>query len=443
MLLGEGPDGAYDARIVKDRHPHSDDGDRRFVRMTPKARRPKGRGTASGPDAELPYRSLVERVPAIVYVDPAGPEPTSPTYVSPFIETLLGYTPEVATGDPQWWAKTLHPDDRERVLAEWTKSDETGEPYTGEYRLIAADGRSVWIRDEAVLLRDEEGKPVHWQGVMIDITDPKKANDDLVRALALERKATEDMRRADETKMTFLTAVSHDIRTPLAAILGNALTLEEGDRLAITEEERDQLIHSLATKARRLNTIVTDLLDTERLASGVVEPRLQEVALGSFISLLVRDSEAMTERQVHLDTRAVTAWVDPQMISRIVENLLMNAARHTPPGTQVWVRVLPDGDNVLIAVEDEGPGIPEEHRESVFLPFEHGPMTSVHNPGVGVGLSLVVKFAELHGGRAWVQERDGGGASFRVLIPRGRGSEGSFTSRAEATDVSTDPTLGT
>ena len=411
--------------------------------MTPKARRPKSRGVASGPDPELPYRSLVERVPAIVYVDPAGPEPTSPTYVSPFIEQLLGYSPEVATGDPQWWAKTLHPDDRERVLAEWMKSDETGEPYTGEYRLIAADGRSVWIRDEAVLLRDDEGKPVHWQGVMMDITAPKQANDDLARALDLERKAAEDMRRADEIKMTFLTAVSHDIRTPLSAILGNALTLEEGDRLGITEEERNQLIHSLAAKARRLNTIVSDLLDSERLASGVVEPRVQEVAVGRFVSLLVRDSEAMAGRQVHVDTRSVTAWVDPQMIARIVENLLMNAARHTPPGSQVWVRVSPEDDNVLIAVEDDGPGIPEEHRESVFQPFEHGPMTSVHNPGVGVGLSLVAKFAALHGGRVWVQERDGGGASFRVLIPRGRGPEGSLTSRAEAADVSTDPTLRT
>jgi signal transduction histidine kinase len=107
------------------------------------------------------------------------------------------------------------------------------------------------------------------------------------------------------------------------------------------------------------------------------------------------------------------------MISRIVENLLMNAARHTPPECQVWVKVLPEGDNVLIEVEDDGQGIPEEHRESIFEPFEHGPMTSVHNPGVGIGLSLVARFAELHGGRVWVQDRDGGGASFRVLIPRG------------------------
>lgn len=388
--------------------------------MTPiRGKRSRGGGDSTRQEAELPYRSLVERVPAIVYIDPVGPEPTSPTYVSPFVEQLLGYSAEVATGDPAWWARALHPDDRERVLAEWTKSDETGEPYAGEYRLIAADGRTVWIRDEAVLLRDDAGDPVHWQGVMLDITDAKQANDDLTRALDLERQGMEDMRRADEIKTTFLTAVSHDIRTPLSAILGNALTLEEGDRLGITDEERKQLTHSLAAKARRLNTIVTDLLDTERLARGVVEPKLQEIAVGRLVSLLVWDSETMAGRQVHMDTRSVTAWVDPQMISRIVENLLMNAARHTPPESQVWVKVVPEDGNVLIAVEDDGPGLPEEHRESIFQPFEHGPMTSVHNPGVGVGLSLVAKFAELHGGRVWVEEREGGGASFKVLIPRG------------------------
>jgi PAS domain S-box-containing protein len=370
-------------------------------------------------DEELPFRSLVERVPAIVYVDPAGPEPTAPTYVSPFITQMLGYSPAESTGRSEWWSNILHPDDRERVLAEWTRSDETGDPYAGEYRLVAADGRVVWIRDEAVLLRDEHGEPVHWQGVMVDVTEAKRANQDLARALGLERQAMEDMRHADEIKTTFLTAVSHDIRTPLSAILGNALTLEGGDRLGITEEERKQLIHSLAAKARRLNAIVTDLLDTERLARGVIEPKLQEIAVGRLVSLLVWDSDALAGRQVHVDTRSVTAWIDPQMISRIVENLLMNAGRHTPPTSQVWVRVVPDGDDVLIAVEDDGSGVPEEHRDAVFRPFEHGPMTSVHNPGVGIGLSLVARFADLHGGRAWVEDREGGGASFRVRIPKG------------------------
>lgn len=161
--------------------------------MTPMSPKRSEDDAASAHEVELPYRSLVERVPAIVYVDPAGSEPTAPSYVSPFIETMLGYPPEVATGEGGWWARALHPDARERVLAEWSRSDASGEPYSGEYRLLAADGRTVWIRDEAVLLRDHEGTPVHWQGLMMDISDAKAATEDLTRALDLERRAAADI----------------------------------------------------------------------------------------------------------------------------------------------------------------------------------------------------------------------------------------------------------
>jgi PAS domain S-box-containing protein len=266
--------------------------------------------------------------------------------VSPFVEQLLGYSAEVATGDPEWWAQALHPDDRERMLAEWTRSDETGEPYAGECRLIAADGRTVWIRDEAVLLRDDAGEPVHWQGVMLDITDAKQANDDLTRALDLERQGMEDMRRADEIKTTFRRLPRH----PDTA-------------LCDPRQRPDPWKRGTGSASRKRNG-----MDTERLARGVVEPKLQEIAVGRLVSLLVWDSDTMAGRQVHMDTRSVTAWVDPQMISRIVENLLMNAARHTPPGCQVWVRVVPEDGNVLIVVEDDGPGLPEEHRESISSP---------------------------------------------------------------------------
>jgi signal transduction histidine kinase len=115
----------------------------------------------------------------------------------------------------------------------------------------------------------------------------------------------------------------------------------------------------------------------------------------------------------------VTISLDPGKVERIIENLLANAARHTPPDTPVWVRVAepPGGGGVLLAVEDAGAGIPAELRDSVFEPFRQGPDPPTHAPGVGIGLTLVARFAELHGGRAWVEERAGGGSSFRVLIP--------------------------
>jgi signal transduction histidine kinase len=118
-----------------------------------------------------------------------------------------------------------------------------------------------------------------------------------------------------------------------------------------------------------------------------------------------------------MSTDPVHARIDAAQVERIVENLVANAIRYTPPGTSIWVRATGDEDSVTIVVEDAGPGIPVELRESIFEPFRQGNEIVSHNPGVGIGLSLVTRFAELHGGRAWVEERAGGGASFRVFLP--------------------------
>ena len=131
---------------------------------------------------------------------------------------------------------------------------------------------------------------------------------------------------------------------------------------------------------------------------------------------LVEGADILEDRTVHVDAPSLSADVDPPKVERIVENLLSNAVKHTPPGTPVWASVKAAEDGVLISVEDAGAGIPEELREVVFEPFRQGRETIAHAPGMGVGLALVARFAELHGGRAWVEERVGGGAAFRVFL---------------------------
>ena len=110
------------------------------------------------------------------------------------------------------------------------------------------------------------------------------------------------------------------------------------------------------------------------------------------------------------------ANIDAAKVERIVENLLANATRHTPAASRIWVRVTASDDGVLIVVEDDGTGVPDELKEAIFEPFRQGPGPASTSPGVGVGLSLVARFAELHGGRAWVEDRPDGGASFHVII---------------------------
>jgi PAS domain S-box-containing protein len=322
------------------------------------------------------YRALSEQIPAVLYSEvhtPGG----AVIYHNPQNQGLLGHTPDEAM-QPDFWKTLLHPDDREWVLAENERCERTGDPWHAEYRVLAKDGRVVWLRDHALLVRGERGEPDHWQGYYIDITEQKQAEAALRQALEREQQAVERERQAarqlralDEMKNTFLDAVSHELRTPLATVVGVAKTLKRAGS-SLDEEETADLIDRLVNNADKLDRLLG-------------EP--------------------------------VVARVDPAKVERVVENLLTNAGRHTTPDTPVWVTVTRQDDGVLLAVEDAGAGVPQELRVALFEPFRQGPEAAPHAPGVGIGLSLVARFAELHGGRAWVQDRPGGGASFQVLLP--------------------------
>jgi signal transduction histidine kinase len=132
---------------------------------------------------------------------------------------------------------------------------------------------------------------------------------------------------------------------------------------------------------------------------------------------MVTESDPPLRDQVHVTTESVVVPVDPPKVERIVENLLVNAVRHTPNGTSVHVSVMASADGAMILVEDEGDGVPDDLRERIFEEFSQGTDVPQPSPGVGVGLTLVRRFAEMHHGRAWVEEREGGGASFRVFLP--------------------------
>jgi PAS domain S-box-containing protein len=361
------------------------------------------------------YRDLVEQLPAATYVDAADDRMTS-VYVSPQMERLLGI-PAASFATEDLWEACVHPDDRAAAVEGTRAGIASGRPFTLEYRMIAADGRTVWVRDQASIVRDHQGRPAYVQGLYTDITDQKRGEEELRRAFDLERRSAAQLREADEIKTAFLTAVSHDLRTPLSAILGNAVTLSHEEEFRLTPEERQELTQSLVTSAKRLTGLVNDLLDMDRLGRGVVEPRRIPADVGELAEHMVNSSELLGGRTVHVDIRPARAWVDPAMIGRIVENLLANVAKHTAPGTPVWLRAWSDDDGVVIAVEDAGPGIPQGLRGVLFNAFERGPSPNPQSPGVGIGLSLVAKFAELHDGRAWVEDRDGGGASFRVRLP--------------------------
>jgi PAS domain S-box-containing protein len=363
--------------------------------------------------SEARYRTVFEELPALVYTE-AHAIGGSWLYESRGVEDLVGYTPE-ESGQPGFWKTILHPDDRERVLAEDRRVELTGDPWRMEYRSIAKDRRVVWLRDHAVLVHGGPGEPSYWHGFVIDITEQKLAEQAMREALEREQQATRQLRALDEAKNVFLSAVSHELRTPLAAIVGIALTLQRA-RSSLAEDDGADLVDRLAANAGKLDRLLSDLLDLDRLNRGIVTPKLRLTDLAALVTRIGTEWQD-PGRPLKLAVEPVVAQVDPAKVERIVENLLANAARHTPPDTPVWVRVARQDQGVLIAVEDAGGGVPPQLRATLFEPFRQGPEVPTHAPGVGIGLTLVARFAELHGGRAWVQERPGGGSSFRVLLP--------------------------
>ncbi|HWC31892.1 MAG TPA: PAS domain S-box protein, partial [Actinomycetota bacterium] len=251
--------------------------------------------------------------------------------------------------------------------------------------------------------------------IVRDVTDQRKAQEALREAYEREREAAERLRMIDEMKNSFLEAVSHDLRTPLTSVLGYAVTLQRPD-LDVPDEQRREMLDLLVANARKLERLLSDLLDLDRLLRGVVEPHRRPTDLADLLRHVIAEADVQG-RPLEIVAEPVVLAVDPAKIERIIENLLVNAVRHTPEGTRLWVRISAMRGGALIAVEDEGRGVPASEREEIFDPFRRGSRSPAHAPGSGIGLSLVGRFTELHGGRAWVEDRPGGGASFKVFLP--------------------------
>jgi signal transduction histidine kinase len=242
---------------------------------------------------------------------------------------------------------------------------------------------------------------------------------ELKDSLRRELAAADRLRAADAMKDTFLRAVSHDLRTPLTAMLGVAVTLER-TRLNLPREQALDLVAMLVEKTRKLERLLKDLLDLNRLEEGVLEPNRSLTDVRELVHRVVTEVDQLAGWPIDIEAEPVQAFIDGPKVERIVENLLLNTTRHTPPGTRVWVKALARGADLELIVEDAGPGVPAELAGTIFEAFRRGGAaapTVAHARGVGIGLSLVARFAALHGGHAWVDERWGGGAAFHVLLP--------------------------
>jgi two-component system, OmpR family, phosphate regulon sensor histidine kinase PhoR len=218
-------------------------------------------------------------------------------------------------------------------------------------------------------------------------------------------------------KDTFLQSVSHDLRNPLAAIIGLAQTLTRPDA-NLDRDETLELLQRLLSSAYQMKALLTDLLDLDRLSGGDLGIANDPVDLDQLAVEVTHQLESGGHRAVELRSSGLVATTDRAVLERIMVNLMTNALRYTPAGGRVSFGFEAVGSrDLMLLVEDDGPGVHGRLKEAIFEPFFRA-NTAGSASGSGVGLTLVERFAGFLGGRVWVEDRlDGRGASFRVLIP--------------------------
>lgn len=306
---------------------------------------------------------------------------------------LWGLEPQSVNLTYERYLDSVHPADREQVRTIVERALESGAPFDFAHRVMLPDDSVRWIDGSGRVITDESGAPARMVGVAQDITERK---------------------RIDDLRDSILSAVSHELRTPLTSIIGFSMTLKDrGSGLA--QHTRDEMVGHLAHQAHKLDRLLADLLDLDRLRHGFIRPSLRPTDVRELASQVASDQRSNTH-SIDVGGSQVIAKVDAPKVERIIENLLANAVNHTPPGTKISLTVEPHDGGVLIAVDDDGPGVADEQREAIFGIFNRGTAND-GVPGTGIGLSLVAQFTALHGGSAWVEESASGGASFRVFLP--------------------------
>jgi len=229
----------------------------------------------------------------------------------------------------------------------------------------------------------------------------------------------ERLREVDRLKDEFVATMSHELRTPLTALVAYPEILLEGDPGPLTEEQR-RFLSTMDRSAQRLRRMVDDLLLLARMDTGRFQVQPSEVSLGSLSAEVVSDSALVAQRkgvQLYLDARSdMVLCADRARLAQLVDNLISNALRFTPPGGRVDVLVDRLPDRAVVEVRNDGPGIDPADLDKVFDRFHRGKNAQPYE-GSGVGLTIVKAVAEAHGGTVNVTSRPGEETTFRVEIP--------------------------
>jgi PAS domain S-box-containing protein len=340
----------------------------------------------------------------------------------PAWQALTGLSEAEIQGDG--WATAIHEDDRAAVLTQWAAARAAGEPVQLRYRVRRHDDVYRHCLDHAVPVRNPDGSVREWVGSVTDETDEVEAKQALQGAHDEVRRANGQLGMASRHKDEFLANMSHELRTPLNAILGLSEALLERLSGPLTPRQ-EKSITTIAASGSHLLALINDILDLSKVEAGKLDLFIEPIDVAAFCQsclAFIRTQAMQKEISVTFDDADAPTEIhaDPKRLKQIAVNLLTNAVKFTERGGRIGltVRSSPENDGVCLSVWDTGVGIAPADQPRLFQSFSQiDSGLSRAQDGTGLGLALVARLTELHGGSVSVVSAPGEGSEFTVTLP--------------------------
>ncbi|GAB4482549.1 MAG: hypothetical protein Kow0088_25500 [Anaerolineales bacterium] len=333
--------------------------------------------------AEAQYRALVEQVPAVIYID-RNDEISTNLYTSPQIYSLTGYTPEEFSQDAELWIRMLHPEDRDAVLAENARTSQTGEPFKMDYRIITKDGRVLWLRDEAVLERSEDGEPLYWRGILMDITSQKEA--EIRLKLSEEKFAKAFLTSPDSININRLSdGLYLDINEGFTRIMGytredvlGRTSLELN--IWVDPEDRARLVAGLREKGYVNNLEALFRAKDGRIHTGLMSARVINIGGETCILSITRDISQRKQYERELEAMVqVSAAMNQAIDQNQIFAILAEQCRLLLDSEQILI-IIPTADSTQGKIAYTAGAWKNITKEAIELPepLQQGDYLSIH-----------------------------------------------------------------
>jgi PAS domain S-box-containing protein len=365
------------------------------------------------------FRQLTENIREVFFL--TTPELDQMLYISPAYEEVWGRTTESLYQKPLTWLDSVHPDDRERLIATSTEHLQKKQNFEIDYRIVRPDGLVRWVGVRSFLIHNEEGIVTRIAGLAEDITERKQAETEILNALAKEKELS-------DLKSRFVSVTSHEFRTPLTTIMSTAELLEHYEWTKQEEIEQLQLIQDAV---RQMLQLLEDILLIGTADAGQLRFNPEPLELNEFCQHLVSqieqgaNSKLTANEETNLNPasinlicleRAFLVCMDKKLLRQLLFNLLSNAIKYSPSGGTIELKLTSQGEQAIFQIQDQGLGIPKEDQPRLFE-FFHRAKNVGAIPGTGLGLAIVKQCVDIHGGSITVDSDVGRGTRFTVTLP--------------------------